>query len=471
MNFNSPEYLLFLPLVVLLHAAISGKERARHLLLLVASYAFYMSWDWRYAGLILFSTVVDYWIGRNLGQSGRNERTRKLLLISSLCLNLGLLGLFKYFNFFMDSSQDGLALLGFDLNLPHHRLLLPVGISFYTFQTLSYTIDVWRRELAVERDFVKFALFVSFFPQLVAGPIVRAADFLPQLQAPVSADDERVRRGLLRIFRGLFKKIVLADLLANLGVDAVFNNPGAYSSLDLVLALYGYAYQIYNDFSGYSDIAIGSAALLGYHIPENFNRPYLARNVREFWTRWHISLSTWLRDYLYIPLGGNRDTRRGRTTRNLLITMLLGGLWHGAALNFVLWGAYHGVLLAFSRGLDRRASDHGGPSPTRIWLERTLCFHLVLFGWLLFRTTGWANFTEFLGGVSRLDLSLGLDPLFVLVLVVAATVHLYPKDSIERAVGRLWRLPAPVQGALLAALILLFCGLTLKSPSFIYFQF
>ena len=471
MNFNSPEYLLFLPLVVLLHAALTGKERARQLFLLVASYAFYMSWDWRYAGLILFSTVVDFWIGRNLGENGRSKRARKLLLVTSLCLNLGLLGLFKYFNFFMDSTQDGLALLGFDLDLPHHRLLLPVGISFYTFQTLSYTIDVWRHELKVERDFVRFALFVSFFPQLVAGPIVRAADFLPQLQAPVSADGERVRRGLLRIFRGLFKKVVLADLLANLGVDAVFRDPGAHSSLDLLLALYGYAFQIYNDFSGYSDIAIGSAALLGYHIPENFDRPYLARNVREFWTRWHISLSTWLRDYLYIPLGGSRDTRRGRTTRNLLITMLLGGLWHGAALNFVLWGTYHGVLLAFSRGLDRRASLHGGPSRTRIWLERVVCFHLVLFGWLLFRTSGLENFSAFVSGLAAFGPGLHLDPAYVAILVLAASVHLFPRAWIEEGIGHLWRLPAPVLGVLFATLILIFCGLTLKSPSFIYFQF
>jgi len=466
-NFNSPEYLLFLPLVVLLHAAVFGSSRARHVLLLVASYAFYMSWDWRYAGLIAFSTVVDYCLGLGLDQKERSERSRKLLLLTSLGLNLGLLGLFKYFNFFMDTAGDGLSLIGLDVTLPHHRLLLPVGISFYTFQTLSYTIDVWRRELPVERNFVRFALFVSFFPQLVAGPIVRASEFLPQLSRPPVLDNERVRAGLVRIFRGLFKKIILADLLANLGVDAVFNNPTGYSSLELALALYGYAYQIYNDFSGYSDIAIGSAALLGYHIPENFNRPYLSRNVREFWTRWHISLSTWLRDYLYIPLGGNR----GKTTRNLLITMLLGGLWHGAALNFVLWGAYHGILLVFSRGLDRRASEKGAASPLKIWWERALCFHLVLFGWLLFRVTGWSHFTEFLGGLAKFDFSMSLDPLYIVILALAASVHLYPKARIESGLRRLWMLPAPVQGAIFAALILFFCGVTLKSPSFIYFQF
>lgn len=473
MNFNSPEYLIFLPLVVLLHAALLGKgalqSRARHLLLLVASYAFYMSWDWRYAGLIAFSTVVDFCIGLALGKEARSQRVRNVLLVVSLSLNLGLLALFKYFNFFMDTSQDGLALLGFDVSLPHHALLLPVGISFYTFQTLSYTIDVWRRQLPVERDFTKFALFVSFFPQLVAGPIVRAADFLPQLQTTPTLTNERVRGGLFRIFRGLFKKIIFADLLANLGVDAVFANPDAYSSLDLTLALYGYAYQIYNDFSGYSDIAIGSAALLGYHIPENFNRPYLARNVREFWTRWHISLSSWLRDYLYIPLGGNRDSRPGRTSRNLMITMLLGGLWHGAALNFVLWGAYHGVLLMFSRQKDRHASGTG--QTTRIWLERATCFHLVLGGWLLFRVTGWDNLVDFVQGWGRFDLGLGLDPLFLLVLAAAATVHLYPNAWVDRFGDRFRRLPSPIQGAVYAALILALCGATLKSPSFIYFQF
>ncbi|HKX46709.1 MAG TPA: MBOAT family O-acyltransferase, partial [Planctomycetota bacterium] len=382
MNFDSPEFLVFLPAVVLAYALLAGRLRSRHALLLAASYLFYMSWSWRYAGLIAFSTLLDYAIALRLGREERT-RSRHLLLLASLVVNLGLLGLFKYFNFFADSADGLVHWLGLDWELPHHQLLLPVGISFYTFQTLSYTIDVYWRRLEPERDLVRFALFVSFFPQLVAGPIVRAADFLPQLRADRDATAERVRWGLARIFRGLAKKVLVADLLASLAVDRVFAEPEAFGSLGLALALYAYAFQIYADFSGYSDIAIGAAALLGFRIPENFDRPYRARNVREFWTRWHISLSTWLRDYLYIPLGGNRGDKL-RTARNLLLTMGLGGLWHGAAWNFVLWGVYHGVLLVLARGIARG----GAPaSAARVWFERAVCFHLVLFGWLLFRTT------------------------------------------------------------------------------------
>ncbi len=463
MNFNSPEYLIFLPLVVLAYAALLKRERPRDLVLLTASYLFYMSWRWEYAGLIAFSTLLDHRIGLEL-ERRTAERVRRTLLILSLVGNLGLLAVFKYYNFFLDTSSSGLALLGFDIQMPYHQLLLPVGISFYTFQTLSYTIDVYRRRIPAERSLVKFGVFVSFFPQLVAGPIVRASEFLPQLQVRPPILEERVRRGLLRIFRGLFKKVVLADLLAVFAVDAVFADPTAFSSLDLMFALYAYAFQIYNDFSGYSDIAIGSAALLGFEIPENFNRPYLARNVREFWTRWHISLSTWLRDYLYIPLGGSRSN----TKRNLLITMLLGGLWHGAALNFVLWGAFHGLLLVFSRGSAR---DGGQASAWRARLQRLWTFHLVLFGWLLFRVTGWQNFVQFVTGVARLSGGTQLHAIFFAVLALAACLHCVSQVRIEALGERFRNLPTPVQGATYAAAIMLLCGATIDSPSFIYFQF
>jgi alginate O-acetyltransferase complex protein AlgI len=463
MAFNSPQFLLFLPLVVLLYGALQRSQRPRDGFLLLASYLFYMSWDWRYAGLIAFSTLVDWRIGLALDASDR-PRLRRALLITSLVVNLGLLAVFKYWNFFFTSAEQGLGLLGFDLSLPHHHLLLPVGISFYTFQTLSYTIDVYKRQIPVERDLVKFSLFVSFFPQLVAGPIVRASDFLHQLHREPSITEERVRYGLWRVFRGLFKKVIIADLLANFAVDAVFADPGAHSSVDLLVALYAYAFQIYNDFSGYSDVAIGAAAMLGFEIPENFNRPYLSRNVREFWTRWHISLSTWLRDYLYIPLGGNRS----RTTRNLMITMLLGGLWHGAALNFVLWGAYHGLLLIFARSADRHAPP---PSRARVLWQRIATFHLVVFGWLLFRVTGWRNFTDYLSGLARLELSTALHPYLYAVLALAVALHLIPSTSLEAWAERFRRLPTVIQGATYALAVLVFCGATVDSPAFIYFQF
>ncbi len=467
MTFNSPQYLVFLPLVLLLYVAMHKREARRDLLLLVASYAFYMAWNWKYAGLIAFSTLIDYQLGLTMQRTDEQGK-RKALLIASLVMNLGLLALFKYYNFFVDVSTSAFAPFGVDLSSWHHELLLPVGISFYTFQTLSYTIDLYRREIQAEPNLLKFAVFVSFFPQLVAGPIVRASEFLPQLRREPSVDQQRVLGGMWRIFRGLFKKVVIADLLAGLGVDAVFANPSEFTSLELMLGLYGYAFQIYNDFSGYSDIAIGTAALLGFDINENFKRPYLSQNVREFWTRWHISLSTWLRDYLYISLGGNRK----RQGFNMMMTMLLGGLWHGAALNFVLWGAYHGALLSFARGKDKRASASTMVGRVR---GRFITFHLVLFGWLLFRVTSWDNFVEFTSGLGRLTVAgaegLRLSSVYMLVLLLGAVLHFSPPEWVDSARARFTSLPQPLQAGAYAAMILLLGGLTIGSPAFIYFQF
>lgn len=318
MNFNSPEFFFFLPISLVFYLAVFRREHLRDGWLLVISYFFYMSWNWKYAGLIAFSTLVDYYAGLYMERLS-DQRRRKQLLLLSLVSNLGLLGLFKYYNFFVEVGGVAASPLGLDLTFLRHELLLPVGISFYTFQTLSYTIDVYRREMPAEKNLVKFAVFVAFFPQLVAGPIVRAADFLPQMHRLPEITRERVHDGLRLVFQGLFKKIVIADLLAGLGVDAIFARPGDFSSLDLLFGLYGYSFQIYCDFSGYSDVAIGAARIFGFELTKNFDRPYLAQNVREFWARWHISLSTWLRDYLYIALGGNRGSKR-RTNFNLMMT-------------------------------------------------------------------------------------------------------------------------------------------------------
>jgi alginate O-acetyltransferase complex protein AlgI len=466
MNFNSPEFAVFFPVVLILYGYVFHRERMRDVILLVASYFFYMSWNWMYAGLILLSTVVDYCVGRMLAVEKRS-RVRKAVLIFSLTANLGLLGLFKYFNFFVDTAVGVGSLLGLNLSFVHHEFLLPVGISFYTFQTMSYTIDVYRRRIEYEPDFLKFAVFVSFFPQLVAGPIVRATQFLPQLHRTPLISSERFQSGLLLVFRGLTKKIVIADLLAALGVDAVFAAPAEYSSLTLLLALYGYSFQIYNDFSGYSDIAIGAARMMGYDLPMNFNRPYLATNVREFWTRWHITLSTWLRDYLYIPLGGNQGSKR-TTTRNLMVTMLLGGLWHGAALNFVLWGAWHGLLLILARGRSRTGVDGS-------WLRtigaRILCFHLITFSWLLFRVDSLDILLDYLSGLAALSGGTVLQPAFFAVLLLASAAHFMPKAWLDAQLVRLTKLPVPIQGAGYATLLLVFSGLSLGTPAFIYFQF
>ncbi|MDH5229685.1 MAG: MBOAT family protein [Gammaproteobacteria bacterium] len=468
MNFNSSEFALFLPLVLLLYAIVFHSERLRDGLLLLASYVFYMAWYWQYAGLIAFSTCVDYIIGRRMAAE-KNKKKRKLLLIISLTTNLGLLAIFKYFNFFAGTTSEVFKAMGMDVPIIYHELLLPVGISFYTFQTLSYTIDIYRGRIDHEPNFIKFATFVSFFPQLVAGPIVRAADFLPQLNRTPNVSQAQFNFGLMLVFIGLFKKIVIADLLAHLAVDAVFQNPSGFSSWDLLMALYAYTFQIYCDFSGYTDIAIGVAAMFGFVLPQNFNRPYISQSVREFWTRWHISLSSWLRDYLYISLGGNRGTRV-RTAFNLMITMLLGGLWHGAAMNFIYWGGYHGLLLVLAHFFGSREES---PSFFKKFYRQIITFHLIVFGWLLFRVTDMQNFVDYTGGLASSDLSgTQLSPLFYTILLIAILMHLIPRDWISNHIlNPFHRLPVIFRAGVYSAALLLFLGFTLDAPSFIYFQF
>jgi D-alanyl-lipoteichoic acid acyltransferase DltB (MBOAT superfamily) len=319
--------------------------RVRRWLLLLSSYAFYMAWDARFGALILASTLVDFVAGIRIEDG--EERARRRWLVLSLAANLGILAFFKYLGFFAEVTEDVLALLGVARNVEVWELVLPVGISFFTFQSMSHTIDVYRREIRAERSFVDFATYVAFFPQLVAGPIVRAKDFLPQLRVQRRFDAAGVAQGVDRILWGLFKKVVVADNLSTV-VDVVFERPGDFDTPMAWLAAVCYAVQIYCDFAGYSDMAIGLAAVLGFRLRENFDFPYLSRSPSEFWTRWHVSLSSWLRDYLYVPLGGNRGGTLA-TLRNLLVTMLLGGLWHGASYTFVLWGAGHGLLLVAYR--------------------------------------------------------------------------------------------------------------------------
>ncbi|MCR5576395.1 MAG: MBOAT family protein [Oscillospiraceae bacterium] len=362
MPFNSLSFLVFFPLVCVLAALTNAapframerekRMRIRQILLLIASYVFYGWWNWKCCFLMLGLTLTAHFCALHM-----DGRRRRLALSVGVVLPLLILGIFKYFNFFVDSfcALFGIARAG------TLSILLPVGISFYTFQSLSYTIDVSRGKLRPETDFVKTALYIAFFPQLVAGPIVKAGDFIPQLHEERTVTAEGLALGVQYFAFGLFKKIVLAD---NIGVfvDAVHAAPAAYSSPTLLLMAYAYAIQIYCDFSGYSDMAVGCARILGYELPRNFNLPYLSRNVSEFWKRWHISLGAWLQDYLYIPLGGNRKGK-ARTYVNLLITMTVGGLWHGAAWTYVAWGALHGAALCVhklyatwrkKRGLDRR---------------------------------------------------------------------------------------------------------------------
>jgi D-alanyl-lipoteichoic acid acyltransferase DltB (MBOAT superfamily) len=419
-----------------------------------------MTWDWRYAGLILFSTVVDFAVGLGMVRTKSRDQRRMLLMVS-LVTNLGLLFVFKYFNFFVDSAVRLSNSIGLPVEPMSFQLLLPVGISFYTFQTLSYSIDLYRGRIEVERKFLRFALFVAFFPQLVAGPIVRASDFLPQLAVRRSCGSRRFRAGLLLILIGLFKKVALADVIGAVVVDPVFADPANYSLFGRYIALVGYACQIYNDFSGYSDIAIGSAKIFGFDLPQNFNAPYLAVNVRDFWTRWHISLSTWLRDYLYFAMGGNRRGK-SRTYVNLMVTMLLGGLWHGAAWNFVLWGAFHGTVLVGSHAFRART---GGPR----LLRQLLTFHIVLFGWLLFRVASMNTFVTFFeiphGTVHALPIGA------VSVVLAALLVHYTPNSWVQQMQKTWLACPPVAHGAALALAILFLIGIAVDSPNFIYFQF
>ncbi len=406
MLFNTPEYAVFLALVLLIYYRMG--LRSQNIFLLLASYVFYGAWDYRFLALLWISTLVDYaashWIERSRERGDR--RGMRAAMGLSLTANLGILGFFKYFNFFTASAEALLGRVGLTASWPLLHIVLPVGISFYTFQTLSYTIDVYRGTLKPVRRLDDFALYVAFFPQLVAGPIERATNLLPQIEQPRVVDQERWRRGLYLILIGLVRKMVIADTAA-VFADRTFAHPGLMTSPQLAAGLFFYALQIYGDFSGYSNIARGSAQLLGFDLMRNFRHPYFARNVSDFWRRWHISLSTWLRDYLYIPLGGNRKGRR-RTYINLMLTMLLGGLWHGASWNFVLWGGLHGLYLAGYQALRRRIPFWNRTEPARTSRIGTaagiaVTLLLVVFTWLFFRSHDMATTSAYLTGLASLS--------------------------------------------------------------------
>lgn len=386
MLFNSIHFIFFYPAVVLLY--FLTPYRWRWALLLAASYYFYMCWNPMYLVLIAGTTLVSWFCGLQLGRAS-SRQVKNLYMIVTLFACLGTLFLFKYFNFTMDSIAWSSHLLGLNISLPALRLLLPVGISFYTFQTLSYTFDVYRGDIEPEKHLGVFAVYVAFFPQLVAGPIERSTRLMPQFYEKHSFSFERMCDGLKLMLWGFFKKLVIADRLS-IYVDQVYNNPGAYNAPVVILATYFFAFQIYCDFSGYSDIAIGSAEVMGYRLMDNFNRPYFSKSIAEFWKRWHISLSTWFKDYLYIPLGGNRCSLF-RWLMNLLIVFIVSGLWHGAAWTFVVWGALHGCYLIIEVLISR--TKHGVPlrwrhilfPSTHRAVKVFITFHLVLVSWVFFR--------------------------------------------------------------------------------------
>lgn len=343
MLFNSIDFIIFLPIVFFLYWFVVYKNlKYQNLLIVLASYFFYGSWDWKFLILIIFSTVVDYFIGLKLSKEEVLFK-RKLLLGLSIVINLGFLGFFKYYNFFIDSFVSTFSFFGVGIEARSLNIILPVGISFYTFQTLSYTIDIYKRKIQPTKDFIMFAAFVSFFPQLVAGPIERAENLLSQFSRPKNFKFINIQFGFIRILWGLFKKVVIADRLAII-VNTTYNAPEDYGGLHFIVATVFFAFQIYCDFSGYSDIAIGTARMFNIKLMENFRTPYFSKSLGEFWRNWHISLSTWFRDYVYIPLGGNKVAKL-RWYTNILIVFVVSGFWHGARWTFIIWGAIHGTIL------------------------------------------------------------------------------------------------------------------------------
>ena len=401
MLFNSPEFLLFLPIVFGLYWFVLQRNlRAQNMLLLVASYVFYGWWDWRFLGLIAFSTVVDFLVGLRIDEADE-KRTKKAWLWVSLAVNLGLLGYFKYSNFFIESWVDAWATAGVTMHVSSLKVILPVGISFYTFQTLSYSIDIYRGQIKPTRNFINFAAFVSFFPQLVAGPIERASRLLPQIEKPRVFTYEQGVSGLRLILWGMFKKVVVADTCAIYAND-IFANYTDYSGPTLMLGAVYFAFQIYGDFSGYSDIAIGTARLFGIKLMTNFKMPYFSRDIAEFWRRWHISLSTWFRDYLYIPLGGSR-VGKWKAVRNVFVIFLVSGFWHGANWTFVVWGGIHATLFLplLLTGKNRKHTTdtvaEGRWLPTgREFLGMTWTFSMVCVAWVFFRADSISDASDYI---------------------------------------------------------------------------
>jgi alginate O-acetyltransferase complex protein AlgI len=485
MVFNSFEYGIFLALVVILCWSLP-RHRWQNILLLGASYLFYARWDWRFLGLILLSTIVDFFTARAMPEASGNRR--KLLFALSLITDLGILGFFKYFNFFVDSAASLLNTVGIQAAPSTLQIILPIGISFYTFQALSYTIEVYRGNLQPTRNFVNYALFIAFFPQLTAGPIERAARMLPQIENPRSIDGERVESGLVLILLGLFKKMVIADVAASLIDPELFGFAAQVPASEVLAAVYLFTIQVYADFSGYSDIARGSARLLGFELMENFNQPYFAANIADFWRRWHISLSTWLRDYIFFPFSRAKLRRFGSRYSTWIqiaahiLTMLASGLWHGANWTFVLWGGLHGLylsahrLLLNSKLLPIKIRSSAGKRLLLVF-SILVTFHLVLIAWVLFRAPSLAQasaiyrkMSEFLttGTVGEAGLTIFVPVILLYALMLSLDAAQIATHTHTFTI----RLPAPIRTLLYTVSILCLIVFSIKPyVPFIYFQF
>jgi D-alanyl-lipoteichoic acid acyltransferase DltB (MBOAT superfamily) len=447
--------------------SLDRENGRRKLFLLLASWFFYAQWDWRFVALLIASAALNWGVAALIARSDEAGR-RKLLVGLGVAANLLILGFFKYYGFFVEQAGELLARFGWERDLPLLEIVLPVGISFFTFQGISYVVDVHRGKTPPAKSLLDVMLLMSFFPHLVAGPIVRASDLLPQFDRVPRLTREMAAHGFLLIGWGLFKKTVIASELATRLVDPVFFDPSAYGALDLAAAVYAYAVQIYCDFSAYSDMAIGIAALLGYSFPRNFDQPYRARSMQDFWRRWHISLSSWLRDYLYVPLGGGRKGLV-RSCLNVFITMLLGGLWHGAAWTFVAWGALHGGVQVIER-LGRAAFGERRVIPT--WIGVIVTFHIVCLGWILFRSETFPMAMQVLAGLGRFEAATLVTPFLLTLIVGGLAMHWLPPRAVEGFAT--WLKPAPslTMGVLVGAAILLVEAVRPDGVApFIYFQF
>lgn len=475
MFFDTPVFFVFLTIVLIAYWRL--RWRSQNLLLLVASYIFYGWWDWRFLSLIFISTVVDFFCAQYIERSDSPARRRGLLALS-VTLNLGFLGVFKYFNFFVDSFSDVMGALGIHIPKATLSVLLPPGISFYTFQAVAYIVDVYYRRLTSAKSPIDYALFISFFPHLIAGPIQRPSHLLPQVQTPRQLDYSRFFGGLMLIVFGLFQKCVIADncsLMANAAFGGKLGEPNLAV---LAIGAYAFAWQIYGDFSGYSNIARGAAQLFGFHFMVNFRQPYLATSLKDFWRRWHISLSTWLRDYLYVSLGGNRHGN-AKTHRNLILTMLIGGLWHGANWTFVIWGAIHGVGQSIGRFFGNLFSTHEAkhenPSHSfwSIWWRRLFIFHLVCFSWVFFRAQSLGDAIHFLSGVSNIKWLPEYRTAILLLVMFSLPMFLIDVVNEKREEEYLFEKAHPYTQVLVAIMflvgVLFFAGNT--ANAFIYFQF
>ncbi len=467
MLFNSLEYFVFLAVVLALYYSLA--RRWQNFMLLAVSYFFYGYWDYRFLSLMLISTVVDFFAAK-IVDGAATPAKRKLFLAVSMIVNLGFLGYFKYYNFFIDSAERVLSAAGIPFAAPVLYVILPAGISFYTFESMSYVIDVYRGKVKATNNFFDFALFIAYFPKLVAGPIMRIDDLLPQIESKRIVTNAHILSGVTLILIGLFRKVVIADAIGG-SVDAIMSSPNTHTTPELLMGVYLFALQIYCDFSGYSDIARGTSRLLGMELMLNFDHPYFASNISEFWRRWHISLSTWFRDYLYIPLGGNR-VAPWRSYANQMLVFLVSGLWHGAAWTFVAWGGLHGLYMLihrFARGGKRLEDQSWG---WRKVVGVVITFHCVVIAWVFFRAHGFGQVIDFFAGVAALRGMETLPAVLPAILIpYALMLAVDLPQYIVKDHAALLRWPTYVRNLAVAAMLfLVLLGLGTRAP-FIYFQF